>query len=107
MWGYRPYDPTINPAENWFVSFFAMGEGWHNWHHKYPSDYATSEYGLLKRINPTKAFIDLMAMLGLVWDRKRSTATWALAKARMAQSASQSIGSTISEKAEVNKYSVF
>jgi len=82
-WGYKPYDPSISPAENFYVSFFALGEGWHNWHHTYPSDYSTSEYGFFYRVNPTKLFIDFCALFGLVWDRKRSTGTWALAKARM------------------------
>jgi len=62
------------------VSFFAMGEGWHNWHHAYPWDYATSEYGWFKRWNPTKITIDVWAFFGLVWDRKRAVDTWNLAK---------------------------
>jgi len=81
--GYKPYDPTINPTENFWVALAALGEGWHNWHHTYPSDYSTSEYGFTKRINPTKLFIDIMAFFGQVWDRKRNTDTWALAKKRM------------------------
>jgi len=81
--GYKPYDPAINPVENFWVALFALGEGWHNWHHTYPSDYATSEYGFTKRINPTKLFIDVMAFFGLVWDRRRSTDTWNNAKKRM------------------------
>jgi len=81
--GYKPYDPTISPSENSLVAFFALGEGWHNWHHTYPSDYATSEYGFTAQINPTKLFIDILAFFGLVWGRKRSTDTWALAKKRM------------------------
>jgi len=81
--GNRPYDSKINPAENFLVSFFAMGEGWHNWHHAYPWDYATSEYGWLKRWNPTKITIDVWAFFGLVWDRKRAVDTWNLAKKRI------------------------
>lgn len=76
LYGDHPYDPTINPAENLLVSVAAIGEGWHNWHHKYPNDYAASEFGVGKRFNPTKGFIDLMAFLGLVTDRKRALAQW-------------------------------
>ena len=37
--GDHPYDVMSYPSENPYVSFFAIGEGWHNWHHKYPFDY--------------------------------------------------------------------
>ena len=33
LWGEHPYNPEINPAENWICTFLAQGEGWHNWHH--------------------------------------------------------------------------
>jgi stearoyl-CoA desaturase (delta-9 desaturase) len=68
--GYRPYRPDQPPAENLFVSLIAVGEGWHNYHHAYPFDYATSEYGILGQWNPSKFVIDVLAMLGLVWNRK-------------------------------------
>ena len=34
LFGNHPYDPKSWPAENPFVSVVAIGEGWHNWHHK-------------------------------------------------------------------------
>jgi len=81
--GHRPYDPSINPRENFWVAFCALGEGWHNWHHKYPYDYATSEFGILSQINPTKLFIDTCAFFGLVWDRKRALEAWKVAKSKI------------------------
>lgn len=54
----------------------ALGEGWHNWHHKYPFDYAASEFGVSKQFNPTKLFIDTCCYLGLASDRKRATGAW-------------------------------
>lgn len=77
LYGGRPYDQNSNPAENWLVSFLAVGEGWHNWHHKYPFDYAASEFGVMSQYNPTKLAIDLAARCGLVTDRKRATKMWA------------------------------
>ncbi|KAM4729196.1 LOW QUALITY PROTEIN: stearoyl-CoA desaturase b [Anableps anableps] len=68
MWGNRPYDKTINPRENPFVAISAIGEGFHNYHHTFPFDYATSEFGC--KINLTTAFINLMCFLGLAKDRK-------------------------------------
>ena len=29
LWGERPYDPISGPAENPFVAFLSIGEGWH------------------------------------------------------------------------------
>lgn len=82
LYGDHPYDVTSYPAENPFVSWMAIGEGWHNWHHKYPYDYATSEFGIFSQYNPTKLLIDILAALGLVWNRKRATAAWSRGKAR-------------------------
>lgn len=80
--GDHPYDPLSYPAENPFVSFCSIGEGWHNWHHKYPFDYAASEFGISSQFNPSKLIIDIWAALGLVWGRKRGTAAWAMGKVR-------------------------
>ena len=71
LWGNQPYDRRINPAENCGVAFGACGEGYHNYHHVFPSDYATSEHGW--KLNPTTFFIDLMAVLGLVSQRKSTS----------------------------------
>lgn len=68
IWGNRPYDKTINPAENMFVVLSAAGEGFHNYHHVFPQDYATSEFGWHK--NLTTMFIDFMAYLGQASDRR-------------------------------------
>ena len=84
LWGDRPYDPNSNPAENRLVAIASIGEGWHNWHHKYPFDYAASEYGVLTQFNPTKLVIDTSAALGLVTERKRATAMWKREKTRLA-----------------------
>jgi len=83
LWGDRPYDPASNPAENPFVAVASLGEGWHNWHHKYPFDYAASEYGISTQFNPTKMIIDLGAALGMVTGRKRATAMWAREKVKL------------------------
>ncbi|XP_035669392.1 stearoyl-CoA desaturase 5-like isoform X1 [Branchiostoma floridae] len=69
MWGNKPYDKFINPSQNFPVAVLAMGEGWHNYHHTFPYDYATSELGW--KVNPTTVFIDFMARLGLAYDRKK------------------------------------
>jgi len=80
LWGSRPYDPASNPAENGWVSIAAIGEGWHNWHHAFPFDYAASEFGVLMQFNPTKLFIDTCVKCGLAWETKRATSMWTLRK---------------------------
>jgi len=82
LYGDHPYDVLSYPAENPIVSFFSVGEGWHNWHHKYPFDYAASEFGVSSQFNPSKLFIDACAAVGLVWGRKRTSVAWTLGKAR-------------------------
>lgn len=82
MFGDHPYDHKSWPAENPFVSICAIGEGWHNWHHKYPFDYAASEFGVSTQFNPTKMFIDALATVGLVTNRKRATGAWEKLKER-------------------------
>ncbi|GFN98345.1 acyl-CoA desaturase [Plakobranchus ocellatus] len=69
IWGHRPYDHRINPAENMAVAFCATGEGFHNYHHVFPHDYSTSEFGW--HLNLTTLFIDTMARLGLAYDRRK------------------------------------
>lgn len=69
MFGNRPYDVTINPRENFVTMIGAVGEGFHNYHHTFPFDYSTSEYGM--KLNVTTCFINLMYMLGQAYDLKR------------------------------------
>jgi len=68
MWGNRPYDKYISPAENHLVSFVAGGEGFHNFHHTFPKDYSTSELGI--GWNLSTNFIDFFCWLGLAYDRR-------------------------------------
>src|SRR5438105_3230451 len=87
MFGDRPYNPRIASRQNVAVSFGALGEGerfkspwckvvmcgiscslgYHNYHHTYPWDYATSELGK-GSLNFTREFINMMARLGLAYD---------------------------------------
>jgi stearoyl-CoA desaturase (delta-9 desaturase) len=91
LYGDHPYDTASYPAENPFVAFFTGGEGWHNWHHKYPYDYATSEYGGMVQYNPGKAAIDFCCWLGLAKNTKRATAAWAHGRARRDKEAAAGI----------------
>ena len=37
--GKKTYDLNSTSRDSWFVSLFTFGEGYHNYHHKFPSDY--------------------------------------------------------------------
>ena len=59
MFGNRPFRKSIMSRENKYVSLLTSGEGWHNWHHTYPYDYACSDEGIfLKWIAIIKLKID-------------------------------------------------
>lgn len=68
LWGMKPYDVRINPAENSFVATLAMGEGFHNYHHTFPQDYSTAEFQWF--LNFSTLFIDIFAFFGQAYDRK-------------------------------------
>lgn len=53
------------------VAFFAVGEGWHNYHHAFPWDYRASELG--SPLNVTGFLIDVLANLGLIYDRREAS----------------------------------
>ncbi|CAH0399746.1 unnamed protein product [Chilo suppressalis] len=69
IWGYRPYDKSIYPAQNVYVSLVTLGEGFHNYHHVFPWDYKTAELGNNK-LNVTTWFINFFTKLGWAYDLK-------------------------------------
>eukprot|EP00090_Calanus_glacialis_P036639 TRINITY_DN6261_c0_g1_i1.p1 TRINITY_DN6261_c0_g1~~TRINITY_DN6261_c0_g1_i1.p1 ORF type:complete len:343 (-),score=76.93 TRINITY_DN6261_c0_g1_i1:75-1103(-) len=71
FYGMKPYDRTIGPTENMAVSVLAMGEGFHNYHHTFPYDYSTSEWG--GSYNVTTLFIEAMAAIGQAYDLRRAS----------------------------------
>uniref|UniRef100_A0A0A9Y5R8 Acyl-CoA desaturase 2 n=1 Tax=Lygus hesperus TaxID=30085 RepID=A0A0A9Y5R8_LYGHE len=68
LYGYQSYDTSLSARQNVYVSFWAFGEGWHNYHHAFPWDYKTSEYPY--HVNLTTAFIDCFAKIGWAYDLK-------------------------------------
>ncbi|XP_023313032.1 acyl-CoA Delta(11) desaturase-like [Anoplophora glabripennis] len=69
LYGQKPYDKYIYPSEHATVSFFALGEGWHNFHHTFPWDYKSSELGKYNA-NFSTAFINFFAKIGWATDLK-------------------------------------
>lgn len=65
MFGERPYDSEIYASENWMANVFAFGGGYHNYHHTFPQDYSSSEFGWSHNWNPTTLCIDFWVAIGL------------------------------------------
>ncbi|XP_056640409.1 stearoyl-CoA desaturase 5-like [Diorhabda sublineata] len=68
LYGHRPYDKKIFPVENVTVSFFALGEGYHNYHHTFPWDYRAAELG--QKLNITTVWLDFFQKIGWAYDMK-------------------------------------
>jgi stearoyl-CoA desaturase (delta-9 desaturase) len=39
MYGKQPYSRTDTSRDSWWLAFLTNGEGYHNFHHRFPSDY--------------------------------------------------------------------
>jgi len=57
-------------VESQFVSLVTGGEGWHNFHHIFPSDYRTSEYG--HRHDATTMFLEVFRRKGWIYEVKET-----------------------------------
>ncbi|XP_030034935.1 stearoyl-CoA desaturase 5 isoform X2 [Manduca sexta] len=73
IWGNKPYDKNIGATDNKMVAIFAVGEGWHNYHHVFPWDYKAAELGNYST-NISTALIDFAAKYGLAYDLKTVSA---------------------------------
>lgn len=69
--GYRPFDKKTEARETYFGELAQPGEGSHNYHHAFPSDYTTREIPL--SFNSSRFFIDFMAYIGQAYDVKLSS----------------------------------
>jgi len=70
--GDNRYDENASPRESFFTALVSDGEGWHSYHHKFPWDYATAEFGSDRQWNPSKLVIDLASCLGQASNLKRA-----------------------------------
>ena len=67
--GQRPYDRSSTPTDNLVTIIGTLGEGYHNYHHTFPTDYAASEDGT--KLNPNTMLIYASAVIGLATNLKR------------------------------------
>ncbi|MCP9471496.1 MAG: fatty acid desaturase [Nitrospira sp.] len=65
IWGRQPHSQTDSSRDSWLVSLLTFGEGYHNYHHTYPSDYRNGPRWY--NFDPSKWLIATLAFLGLAW----------------------------------------
>jgi stearoyl-CoA desaturase (delta-9 desaturase) len=70
MWGTQPYTDENSARDNHVLALITYGEGYHNYHHIFQSDYRCGVRWWHLDIN--KWFISTCALLGLVKNRKRT-----------------------------------
>ncbi|OJD37976.1 acyl-desaturase [Diplodia corticola] len=67
--GEQPFDDRNSPRDHWITALATLGEGYHNFHHEFPSDYRNAiEWW---QYDPTKWSIWLWKQAGLAHDLKQ------------------------------------
>lgn len=70
--GRRPYDSKSTARDSLFVAILASGEGYHNFHHRFPFDFRNGHRWF--EWDPTKWLIYLAYWTGQAWNLKRTPA---------------------------------
>ncbi len=68
MFGKLTYSDKSTARDNWVTALFTFGEGYHNFHHKFPIDYRNAIR--FYQFDPTKWLIRTLAFLGLAKNLK-------------------------------------
>ena len=68
LWGFRPYQSGDESRDNYVFGVLALGEGWHNTHHAFPT---SARHGL-RWWQPDVSYyvIRALAWMGLAWNVK-------------------------------------
>ena len=70
MFGARTFDESISAKDNWFGVFLTNGEGYHNFHHRFPNDYRNGIRWY--DWDPSKWLIFGFSKFSLAWDLKKT-----------------------------------
>jgi len=71
LWGKRRYRSGDHSRDNFVLGVLAMGEGWHNAHHAFPT---SARHGLRWwQLDLSYYFIRLLALVGLAWNVRLPT----------------------------------
>ncbi len=69
--GSRPYDTTVSARDHWLGAILTNGEGYHNYHHRFPNDYRNGIRWY--HWDPSKWIIWTLEKVGLATDLRRTT----------------------------------
>jgi stearoyl-CoA desaturase (delta-9 desaturase) len=73
IWGRRPFRTSDHSANNWICAILALGEGWHNNHHAFPT---SARHGLKWwQFDSSWVIIRLMKLIGLARNVRTPTST--------------------------------
>lgn len=72
LWGSQPHGRANSSRNSWWVSLLTFGEGFHNYHHSFPSDYRNGSRWY--NFDPSKWLIFTLSMFGLASGLHRSKA---------------------------------
>jgi stearoyl-CoA desaturase (delta-9 desaturase) len=82
MLGSQPYSDKNSARDSFIVALVSMGEGYHNFHHTFPSDYRNG--ARRHQYDPTKWILFALSTIGVVSDlRRTSQPTIVRARVRM------------------------
>ncbi len=71
LWGHRPYQTDDQSRNNWVFGYLAMGEGWHNTHHAFPT---SAQHGLRWwELDISYWVIRALAAMRLAWNVRLPT----------------------------------
>jgi stearoyl-CoA desaturase (delta-9 desaturase) len=71
IWGSQPHGSSDSSRDSWLVSLLTFGEGYHNYHHMYQSDYRNGPYWY--NFDPSKWLIYTLSLVGLASSLRRSS----------------------------------
>lgn len=69
--GARPFNRAQSARDHWLGAILTNGEGFHNFHHRFPSDYRNGFRWY--HWDPSKWLIYTMSKLGLAWDLRKTS----------------------------------
>ena len=70
MIGSQPYCTKGSARDSWLVALITLGEGYHNYHHRFPIDYRNGVRW--HQFDPTKWFVWTMSKIGVTKDLRRT-----------------------------------
>jgi len=73
IWGDQPHGQANSSRDSWWISLLTFGEGYHNYHHMYQSDYRNGIRWY--DFDPSKWLIWTLSKMGLAYDLRRQSAS--------------------------------